>query len=373
MGLAHIVGLLSADYRSRDPLTLDFVLREPLDVQGGNCTLFSCNCSGRSREPLEKQNLTKAPPYRPNPEQTALWPSVSGNTINGLGEANFRRPEYIYWRSPDEISFGPLQRWFYKQNTAPELTAGRAERMEEERVPLVTISDETEVKSPEEWARSIKETAQGLGVEAVGITAVNPDWFYEGASLPYKTIIVLGLAMDYDQMTAAPDISAGAHVVGEYTRGMKASKRLADWIRSQGHDAYPEHGPFAGELPLIPAALAAGLGELGKHGSVINAELGSCFRLASVLTNLEIKHDVPIDFGADSFCLNCKICSNHCPPDAIRPQKDWVRGTQKWYVDFDKCLPFFNETAGCGICVTVCPFSRPGVGENLVAKLARRL
>ena len=49
-----------------------------------------------------------------------------------------------------------------------------------------------------------------------------------------------------------------------------------------------------------------------------------------------------------------------------------VRGDTKWYVDFDKCVPYFNETTGCGICIAVCPWSRPGVAANLVEKLARR-
>ena len=49
-----------------------------------------------------------------------------------------------------------------------------------------------------------------------------------------------------------------------------------------------------------------------------------------------------------------------------------VRGVEKWYVDFDRCLPFFNQTFGCAICIAACPWSRPGVGFNLAAKLARR-
>jgi len=49
-----------------------------------------------------------------------------------------------------------------------------------------------------------------------------------------------------------------------------------------------------------------------------------------------------------------------------------VRGIKKWYVDFDACIPFFAETSGCAICIAVCPFTRPGVGENMIAKLARR-
>ena len=49
-----------------------------------------------------------------------------------------------------------------------------------------------------------------------------------------------------------------------------------------------------------------------------------------------------------------------------------VRGTVKWSVDFDKCIPYFNDTLGCGICIAVCPWSRPGVAPNLAARKTRR-
>ena len=49
-----------------------------------------------------------------------------------------------------------------------------------------------------------------------------------------------------------------------------------------------------------------------------------------------------------------------------------MRGERRWYVDFDKCLPYFNENMGCAICLAVCPFSRPEVGARLVQKLALR-
>ena len=58
---------------------------------------------------------------------------------------------------------------------------------------------------------------------------------------------------------------------------------------------------------------------------------------------------------------------------AIASDKQLVRGDVKWYVDFDKCLPFFNEHQGCAVCIAVCPWSRPGVGLNLANKLERRL
>ena len=77
-------------------------------------------------------------------------------------------------------------------------------------------------------------------------------------------------------------------------------------------------------------------------------------------------------FGADEFCMRCQVCTRECPPDAVTPDKQMVRGVEKWYVDFDKCVPCFNENAGCRICLAVCPWSLPGVVQNLAVKLAKR-
>ncbi|MEL6236711.1 MAG: 4Fe-4S dicluster domain-containing protein, partial [Pseudomonadota bacterium] len=121
-----------------------------------------------------------------------------------------------------------------------------------------------------------------------------------------------------------------------------------------------------------PQAWACGFGELGKHGSLINPEFGSAFRLSAVLTDAPFALTPPRAFGIDGFCQSCRVCEDACPPEAIAPDKRSVRGEEKWYVDFDRCIPYFAETSGCAICIAVCPWSRPGVGLNLAAKLARR-
>ncbi len=74
----------------------------------------------------------------------------------------------------------------------------------------------------------------------------------------------------------------------------------------------------------------------------------------------------------DDFCERCQVSANACPPEAILPDKQTVRGETKWYVDFDKCIPFFNENFGCAICIAVCPWSIPGRGPRIVQQLARR-
>jgi epoxyqueuosine reductase QueG len=123
---------------------------------------------------------------------------------------------------------------------------------------------------------------------------------------------------------------------------------------------------------MIPHAIECGFGELGKHGSIINKEFGSSFRLAAVLTDIPLTPTARVSYGVDDFCSRCQVCSNACPPDAILPGKVSVRGVEKWYVDFDKCIPFFNENFGCGICIAICPWSTPGRGPRIVEQLIRR-
>jgi epoxyqueuosine reductase len=309
----------------------------------------------------------------PDPGQMTLWPKISGNAINGLGEPVPARPRPIYWHDPDRTPHGPLQRWFYARSANNALLSqARAERQKILDEPLSDISAERIEAAASEWSEKVKATALEQGADLVGIARMRQEWVFKGYDVPQRWIIMIGVAHAYEHMKFAPEPVAAAEVVRQYARGNRIAKRLASAIREFGYDAVPHGGPMAGPVVLIPPAVACGFGELGKHGSIINRKLGSSFRLASVLTDLPLLGDEQEEFGADAFCTKCRVCVDACPPDAIFDVKQTVRGHVKWYVDFDKCLPYFNETMGCGICVAVCPWSRPGVADNLLSKLSRR-
>ena len=211
-----------------------------------------------------------------------------------------------------------------------------------------------------EWTDLVKQTAVEAGADLVGITRMRSEWVFQGYEIKQRWIVMLGLAHDYEQMKLAPEPRAAAEVVRQYGRGNRVAKRVASAIRERGHCAEPHGGPLAGPLLLIPPALECGFGELGKHGSIINRKFGASFRFGSVLTDVDLLPDLNDEFGADGFCLNCQVCADRCPPGAITHAKQMVRGEVKWYVNFDKCLPYFNETMGCGICIAVCPWTLPG-------------
>lgn len=317
-------------------------------------------------------------PFTPNPKQMALWPDVSGNVINGLGEPEPRRPRHVYWAvDPDDIAHGEMQRWFYQvpihdpQEQARRI-ALRAQRQDIIDSPLPEVASTCETRSPQQWTAALSDFVERGACERTGVAELQAGWLFEGYEKDWKKVIVLGVQHDYEALSEAPQETAGTEVVVQYVRAASAAKEIAGWLRQQGWDAEAVTGPMSGSLTLIPPALACGFGELGKHGSIINPEFGSSFRLSAVMTNAPFAPTSARSFGIDEFCSNCRICQDACPPEALWSEKQTVRGETKWYVDFDKCLPFFNQHHGCAICIAVCPWSRPGVGLNLAAKLKRR-
>jgi epoxyqueuosine reductase len=312
-------------------------------------------------------------PYTPNPELTALIPDTSGNAVNGLGETTFRLATPVYWRDPDTLAHGEMQKWFYTRDPDNEaVSAARENRAAILEIELPEVAPEAIQQSADDWFTQLSEYAAELDIELFGVAGMNPDWTFEDSSVDYDWVIMVGVAHDYEQIKTAPKDLAGAEVIRQYGRATKAAKDLTSWIRERGWNAEPQAGPMAGPLLLIPPAIECGFGELGKHGSIINKEYGSSFRLASVLTSIPLQATPKQSYDVDDFCSRCQVCANACPPDAIGPEKVPVRGKEKWYVDFDKCIPFFNENYGCGICIAVCPWSIPGRGPRIVEQLLRR-
>lgn len=306
------------------------------------------------------------------------FPETSGNAINGLGEETVRRPSPFFWHPPDRQTHGALQKEvtdYHRRSDAvrkwfsPNPPGGRGP-------DAIAQSGERVSKTAAEWSGIVKEFTLANESDLVGIAEIDPNWIYEGYDLDEPRVIIIGVEMDYAELAESPpsfeNPRAAVVVAKEYNRAARACRKLRNFILSQGYYAKAYQGPYATALNFLPAAIAAGLGELGKHGSLINRQYGSSFRLSAVTTDMPLRTDSPDKFGADDFCLRCQACSNACPPDAISNEKRLVRGVEKWYVDFDKCIPYFGETLSCAICLAQCPWSRPGNAANLIQKLQKR-
>ena len=206
----------------------------------------------------------------------------------------------------------------------------------------------------------------------VGYTPVLEDHVYVDGELTLPHAIVLGLPMRYDETNAAPESKAGEEVTRNYMELGGLTLALGGWLRKNGYAAELHHPRGDKEMNcealFIPHAIAAGFGELGRHGSMISREFGPRIRLSMITTDAPIPKAQRQDHGVDEFCTWCNKCMTACPVDAIPDEREMLRGSYRFVVDTTACLPYFAQTDGCGICIAVCPYNKAdeAASEKLV-------
>ena len=149
-------------------------------------------------------------------------------------------------------------------------------------------------------------------------------------------------------MRTAPAIAARSEVIRQYARGTphrRRRSRAGSGARVTMRCRYA--GPMAGPMTTIPAAIAAGLGELGKHGSLIHRDAGRELPSRLVLTDVGAGPDVPDVSAGTTSVSGAGSAPMPVHPTRSSTPSSRVRREERWYVDFDKCLPYFNENHGC--------------------------
>lgn len=116
------------------------------------------------------------------------------------------------------------------------------------------------------------------------------------------------------------------------------ASQIVDWRNQKGHLSHKQIGYLAG------------LGWRGRNNLLVNARLGSQFRLVSILTNMPLKIDKPTQRN----CRDCELCIKVCPVGAIREGSldfDLIQCFEK-LKEFQK-QKLVNQYI-CGICVNAC-------------------
>ncbi len=294
----------------------------------------------------------------------------SGNEINGLGGAERTRARKVFHNPGGEtLPWDALDQFFALINPRGVVRHILANMWQLRRRDGPVNANRVDVPDPALMTARIKDKARELGADLVGVTRLTDDVLYAGADVPYRYAISIGLRMDRDEMRFVPQPRAALEVMRVYRAVSRIAIELGEHVRGLGWPAKAYGNPNSTDLLHIPLAVRAGLGQLGKHGSLISKEHGSNVRLATIVTDLPLATDEEVDIGVDDLCRTCRRCVLDCPPDAISDEKQLVRGEEKWYVDFDRCVPYFTKTYGCAICIQVCPWSEPGRGPKLSEKL----
>ncbi|MCD4674979.1 MAG: reductive dehalogenase [Desulfobacula sp.] len=245
------------------------------------------------------------------------------------------------------------------------------------RVPSgLKISDE----DPVSVTQGIKQVAALFGASMTGICKLDPRWVYassyyitsEGGveadnTVPddYKYVVSIGVEMDYDSMMYSPAHPASVTTGLGYSKMAFVAGLVAQYIRGLGFKAIPCGNNTVCNIPI---AIDAGLGEMARNGLLVTPELGPRLRLASVLTNLPLVPDRPIEFGVKDFCMICGKCARKCPSKAIAhgdpcPEPHNIsnrKGVNTWHINAEKCLAFWTDNGtDCSNCIRVCPFNKP--------------
>jgi epoxyqueuosine reductase QueG len=175
----------------------------------------------------------------------------------------------------------------------------------------------------------IREYALSLGVDDVGFAAAVD---YKSPRSPQltslmpeiKALVVLAYREPSNCESPNPQIAmTGRMDLMEFSRS--TNYRLAGFIERLGGKTMTISASYPlemtertmgsiGEVSLRHAAVAAGLGNFGRHNIVIHPRLGTRVIFTALLTALEITSDPPV---SDSLCTNCDACVSSCPAGAL--------------------------------------------------------
>lgn len=117
-----------------------------------------------------------------------------------------------------------------------------------------------------------------------------------------------------------------------------AASQIIDWQNQRAHVSHKHVGR------------AAGLGWFGRNNLLVNPSLGSQFRLVTVLTDLPLASDAPLEDG----CGACRACAKACPCGAIKDTREAFdhRACYETLKEF-RNKGYTNQFI-CGICVRDC-------------------
>ena len=247
----------------------------------------------------------------------------------------------------------------------------------------------TPVADAGEMTRHIKRVARYLGASDVGIMRVHPSFLYKEGHYPddgtgsggaqgtawsaedtaerFPYAIVCVYAWDYEMGRAHRHRigDSAYHFGGEVLRATYAN--LAGHIRELGYSAINR------VATPMPTALAAGLGEMGRHGMLITEKFGARVHLGDpILTDLPLIPDEPIDIGVTDFCQVCKKCADTCPTNSIATTgKAVVNGIEKYKINWETCYRLRPHVMQyweiCLTCVAVCPYTKPATWWHRLA------
>lgn len=180
---------------------------------------------------------------------------------------------------------------------------------------------------------TLRAIATEAGADDVGVASIeHPDLVGERPhvlrALPgTRSLVSIVMRMHADNVRSPQRSIANlefhrtGHAVDEVAHRIAVALSARGWPSINPSMAFPmEMDAFPGRSWVVShktSAVAAGLGRIGLHRSVIHPRFGSFVLLGTVLTTASIPGVAePLSFDP---CISCKLCVAACPVGAIEP------------------------------------------------------
>lgn len=242
----------------------------------------------------------------------------------------------------------------------------------------------------------LKKLAESVGISQLGITTAEPlvhmrnrlqRRIAEGRVTPFEEIdpalrlspehilpgcrSIIVLVVPYMIKDSFMPASEGEQrgLIARCARGIdyhniveQKAGQIVALIRSETGKAF-NYRILSDRSPLLERELArsAGLGWIGENCTLVNSRYGSFTALGTILVNMEIEVDEPVD----GSCRHCRLCQEACPTGALK---------EPYILDPRLCLSYLNQAAGifprdmrrfmenriygCDRCQEVCPHNQ---------------
>ena len=225
-------------------------------------------------------------------------------------------------------------------------------------------TDQPEGRDPIHLANLIRDKGLELGAGDIGFAELTPVMINVGSSFELKNIVSIVVSEEYSKVLEGA-LAVEIEAFEVYVECARISTQLAAYVRDLGFAAVADHNG-TGDIQAVPALCASGMGELGRHGSVIHPDFGASFRPGFVITDAPVQLNQSNIFGVQKTCETCRLCESNCPPAAIQLASDFIvtEGIKRWQVDIPRCYEasrFRDEY--CHICVDVCPYQHKANGD----------
>ena len=256
--------------------------------------------------------------------------------------------------------------------------------------------------SPKEATQVVRKAAELLGADQVGFAELDRRWVYshyfdeetkqdfpikfsdeagyeeydqpirldDGTrvipkEMKYVVVMLHEWGKGLDGTDHAPSLLTEGLSTLAYARMAPTLWMVAEFIRGLGYNAIPAANDTALSIPL---AVDAGLGQMGRHGLLINPKVGSRCRISKIFTDLPLEAAGAVNSGITEFCNACQKCVPKCGTKAITTgdrsfeplDKSNATGLLSWKVDAKKCMTFQNRVGTtCSTCVRRCAWTKP--------------